>query len=168
MMPKLWIKTGIDDLFDKAMPDITPENMDFWQSKNPIRWVETSKDEAGNNIVTLFVGPEGDKVAYGMNSCIAAYAQNGCNIIVDYIAYKKEWFDDLEKKLKPFKTCYVALKIPLEVLEQREKERATSPVGHGRSHYFTVYGDKEYALTVDSSKQSAQEIAVQIKHLIEK
>jgi len=149
------------------MPDITPENMDFWQSKNAIRWIETSKDKMGNNVVTLFVGPQGQRVAYAMNSAIAAYAKNGCNVIVDYIAYKKEWFADLEEKLKPFKTYYVAVKIPLEVLEQREKARATSPVGHGRSHYFTVYGDKTYDLKVDSSKQSAQEIAKQIEQLID-
>jgi len=60
-MPNLWIKVGIDNLFDNVMPEITPENMSFWQSKNPIRWVETSKDDAENNIVTLFCWPAGGK-----------------------------------------------------------------------------------------------------------
>jgi len=167
-MPNLWIKVGIDNLFDNVMPEITPENMSFWQSKNPIRWVETSKDDAENNIVTLFVGQQGEKVAYAMNSAIAAYAKNGCNVIVDYIAYKKEWFDDLQEKLKDIKTFYIAVKIPLDVLERREVSRATSPKGHARSHYFTVYGDKKYDLTVNSEKNSAKEIAVQIKYFIEK
>jgi len=167
-MPNLWIKVGIDNLFDNVMPEITPENMSFWQSKNPIRWVETSKDDKENNIVTLFVGHQGEKVAYAMNSAIAAYAKNGCNVIVDYIAYKKEWFDDLHEKLKNIKTFYVAVEIPLEVLEQREASRATSPKGHARSHYFTVYGDKTYDLTVSSEKSSAKQIAEQIKQLIEK
>ena len=39
---KLWLKLGIDSLFDHPMPDITLENIEYWQSKNPIRWVETS------------------------------------------------------------------------------------------------------------------------------
>jgi len=168
MMPNLWIKTGIDDLFDRVMPEITPENLQFWRSKNQIRWVETTKDEDGNNVMTLFVGPQGERVAYAMNSAIADYAKNGCNVIVDYIAYKKEWFDDLERKLKPFKTYYVAVKIPLETLEQREKARATSPQGHARSHFFSVYLDKEYDLMVDSATNSAKEIAQQIKQLIAK
>lgn len=30
-----------------------------------------------------------------MNSAIAGYAQAGRNVIVDYIAYKKEWLDDM-------------------------------------------------------------------------
>lgn len=167
-MPQLWIKTGIDTLFDAPMPTITPENMSFWQSPNPIRWVQTSQDENSNNIITLFVGEQGEKVAYAMNSAIAAYAKNGCNVIVDYIAYKPEWFDDLQKKLKGIKTYYVAVEIPLEILEQREAARGTSPKGHARSHYFTVYGNKKYDLTVNSATHSAKEIAQQLKDLIEK
>ena len=168
MMPNLWVKVGIDNLFDNVMPDITPENMSFWQSSNPIRWVEESKDEAGNKIITLFVGKQGEKVVYAMNSAIAAYAQNGCNVIVDYIAYNQDWFKDLEKKLHGFKTYYVAVEISLEALEQREQARGTSPKGHARSHYFSVYGDKQYDLKVNSEKNNTQEIAQQLKQLIEK
>lgn len=168
MMPNLWVKVGIDNLFDNVMPDITPENMSFWQSSNPIRWVEESKDKAGNKIITLFVGKQGEKVVYAMNSAIAAYAQNGCNVIVDYIAYNQDWFKDLEKKLHSFKTYYVAVEISLEALEQREEARGTSPKGHARSHYFSVYGDKQYDLKVNSEKNNTQEIAQQLKQLIEK
>src|SRR5271154_2214541 len=91
MMPKLWVKVGIDNLFDMPMPDITNENMAHWQSENKIRWVENSKDSDGNPIITLLVGEDGQKVMHAMNSAIAAYARNGCNTIVDYIAYKQDW-----------------------------------------------------------------------------
>lgn len=168
MMPNLWVKVGIDNLFDSVMPDITPENMSFWQSQNPIRWVEESKDTEGNKIITLFTGPQGAKVAYAMNSAIAAYAKNGCNVIVDYIAYDHAWLKDLEKKCTDFKTYYVAVEIPLEVLEQRELARGTSPKGHARSHYFTVYGDKKYDLVVNSKSNTAQEIAQQLKQLVDR
>ncbi len=168
MMPNLWVKVGIDNLFDNVMPEITPENMSFWQSKNPIRWVENVKDAEGNPLVPLFVGPQGDKVAYAMNSAIADYAKNGCNVIVDYIAYSPKWFADLEQKCSSFTTYYVRVDIPLEVLEAREKARGTSPVGHARSHYFDVYGDKSYDLVVNTGSDSAQEIALQIQKMIEK
>lgn len=168
MMPNLWVKLGIDNLFDNPMPDITPENMNYWNSANPIRWVEQSKDKDGNNIITLHMGEQGEKVANAMNSAIAAYAQNGCNIIVDYIAYKPEWLKDLQEKIKKFKTYYIAVEIPLEVLEQREVARGTSPKGHARSHYFNVYGNVKYDLKVRSDKNNAAEIAKQIKDLIEK
>lgn len=167
MMPCLWIKVGIDSLFDAVMPDITLENIKYWQSENAIRWVEESKDDENKNIITLFVGRQGKRVAYGMNSAIAAYAENGCNIIVDYIAYDQDWLKDLEQKCQNFETYYVAVKLPLEVLEQREEQRGTSPKGHARSHYFDVYGDKKYDLVVDTSLYSAKKIAQQLKIMIE-
>lgn len=164
MMPNLWIKHGIDSLFDGPMPNITPENMDFWQTENPIRWVTTSKDNQNNSIITLHVGKQGQQVAYGMNSAIVAYAQSGCNIIVDYIAYQKEWADDLQAKLKEasITTYWVKITLPLSVLEQREAARATSPQGHARSHYNTVYHDISYDLELDTSKLTSQECAQKI------
>lgn len=168
MMPDLWLKLGIDNLFDGPMPDITLENLPYWQSKNSIRWVEESLDSEKNNVITLHVGDQGERVAYGMNSAIADYAKNGCNIIVDYIAYKQEWLKDLEKKLKNIKTYYVAVNIPLEILELRESSRGTSPKGHARSHYDSVFGDISYDLTVQSDKQTTFEIALQLKQLLKK
>ncbi len=168
MMPNLWVKAGIDNLFDSVMPDITPENISFWQSKNVIRWVEESKNTDDNKIITLFVGPQGEKVAYAMNSAIAGYAKNGCNVIVDYIAYDQAWLKDLERKCSEFTTYYVAVEIPLGALEQREEARGTSPKGHARSHYFSVYGDKKYDLIVNSGTNSAAQIALELKQLIER
>jgi chloramphenicol 3-O-phosphotransferase len=168
MMPNLWIKLGIDNLFNAPMPDITAENLNYWQSPNPIRWVEKTQDQEGNNVITLFLGDQGEKVAYGMNSAIAEYAKSGCNVIVDYIAYHHTWFDDLKKNCSGIKTYYVAVDIPLDILEQREAARGTSPKGHARSHYFTVYGDYLYDLRVDSSKNSPLHTAQEIKEMIER
>lgn len=161
-MPKLWVKTGIDSLFDMPMPDITPENLEVWQSPNPIRWVESEKDEKGNPTITLKVGKEGERVAYAMNSAIAAYAKNGCNVIVDYIAYEKAWMDHLEEELSGIQTYWVAVRVSLETLEKREAERGTSPVGHARSHYHTVYGERQYDIEVSSEDNSPVEIANKI------
>jgi chloramphenicol 3-O phosphotransferase len=166
MMPNLWVKVGIDNLFDKPMPDITLENLSFWQSENPIRWVTMSKDSDENNIMTLFTGEHGDKVAYAMNSAIAEYAKNGCNVIVDYIAYKQEWLHDLQNKLANIKTCWVKVEIPLSTIEEREVARATSPKGHARSHYDTVHWDLAYDLKVNSGNESAKVIAQQIKDFL--
>lgn len=168
MMPNVWIRVGIDSLFDAVMPEITPDNLSFWQSKNNLRWVEESKDKENNNIITLHIGREGMKIVYAMNSAIAAYAKSGCNVIVDYIAYEQAWLHDLEARLKNIQTYYVAVKIPLERLEKREEARGTSPKGHARSHYYSVYGNRKYDLTVNSENSTAAEIAQQLKQLITK
>lgn len=163
MMPNLWIKLGIDNLFDQPMPNITSDNLPFWQSENTIRWVESTQDGDAKPIITLFVGSDGEKVAYAMNSAIAAYAKSGCNVIVDYIAYKKEWVDDLKAKLNVIDTFWVKVNLPLSLLEERETARGTSPKGHGRSHYDIVHWDIAYDLEVDPSNKSALEIAQEIK-----
>ena len=163
MMPHQWIKLGIDNLFDQPMPNITLDNLAFWQTPNAIRWVETTQDAEQNSVITLFIGAEGEKVAYGMNSAIAAYAQEGCNIIVDYIAYKKEWVDDLREKLKNIPTYWVKVAIPLAVLEEREVARGTSSKGHARSHYDSVHWDIHYDFEVDSAVDSSGVIAQKIK-----
>ncbi|HEX2977828.1 MAG TPA: hypothetical protein VHO47_01770 [Candidatus Babeliales bacterium] len=165
MMPNLWIKLGIDNLFDSPMPEINLKNITFWQSQNPIRWVESSKDHEGNPVISLFTGPEGEKVAYGMNSAIAAYANNGCNIIVDYIAYKKEWLDDLQEKLQNAQTYWIKIAAPLNTLEERETARGTSPRGHARSHYDYIYWDLTYTIEVNSENENPQSIAIKIKEL---
>jgi chloramphenicol 3-O-phosphotransferase len=167
MLPTLWIKVGIDNLFDKPMPDVSLEELERWQTPNSIRWVNNSKDAQGNNIMALHVGSDGLKIVHGMNSSIAAYAKAGCNVIVDYIAYKPKWLDDLQNKLADLKTYYVAIRIPLATLEEREKARATSPVGHSRSHYDTVYGNIKYDFELDSGKYQSKELAQQLKRFIE-
>lgn len=166
MMPNLWIKLGIDNLFDKPMPDITLENLQYWQKTNLIRWVETTSDSSQNPVITLYVGEQGERVAHGMHGAIAAYAKSGCNVIVDYIAYQKAWVDNLRDELKDIKTYWVKVNIPLSILEQREAARGTSPKGHARSHYDTVYWDIKYDFEVDSSIDSAAVIAAQIKNNI--
>ncbi len=168
MMPNLWIKVGIDNLFDQPTPDITAENMHFWQKENTIMWVKKTKDKDDSPIFTLFIGADGDKVAYGMNSAIAGYAQAGNNVIVDYIAYKKEWIDDLQKKLKNINTIWVKITIPLNILEEHEATRKTSPVGHARSHYKYVHWNIQYKLELNSHTYDAATLAKQLKDYCEK
>ena len=88
------------------------------------------------------------------------------NIIVDYIAYKKEWIDDLQQQLKDIKTYWIKVALPLEVIEAREAARGTSPKGHARSHYDSVYWNIAYDLEVNSGQNSALEIAEKIKEFI--
>ena len=147
-----WIKVGIDN--------------HLWQSPNNLRWIENTIDKDGNPVMKLLVGPDGDKIAHGMNSAIAAYAQAGSNVIVDYIAYKEEWADDLENKLSGINHYWVKVDISLATLEAREKARATSPVGHSRSHYDTVHNGITYDFVVNSEKNTAAQIAQEIEKFL--
>ena len=167
MLPNLWVKIGIDNFLVGVIPEINIDKMEFWQTPNSILYTQESIDTNGKKIITLHLGVQGEKVMFAMNSAIAEYAKAGCNVIVDYIAYKQEYLKDLEEKLKDINSYFIAVKIPLQTLEIREAVRKTSPVGHSRSHYFSVYGEKKYDLEVNSESNSAIEIAQQIKNFIE-
>ena len=164
-----FLRLGIDDLFDKILPDyyglgeIHPKG-NFLEKD--IRWVETIAVE-GKEAVKLHVGPLGRKVIAGMHQTLAAYAEVGNNIIVDYILYDQEWFPELVKALESVKVYYVGLQYPLEVLEQREKQRANSPVGHSRSHYKQVHHYSKYDLVLNDYNLSPEKLAEIIANYIE-
>ena len=178
---KMFITVGIDTFFDALLP--TPDLTDFQKTKKLeqftpdgtlIRSVVHEKDKDGNVIVPLTIGPAGKKVIYGMHKAIAAYAEAGNNVIVDYILYDKSWIGYLKKTLGNYWTFFppqvymIGFKLPLDEIEKREKARKTSPVGHARSHYFTVHEGMKYDLEFTDPHLTAEQIADQILFFIEK
>ena len=165
-----WIKIGIDNFFVGVLSnyyifgEYKPQNPNY-------KIIEgiASEDELKNPIFTLKIGPAGEKIIEGMNHAIKSYADAGNNIIVDYIAYNPVWLENLVKLLKDHKVIVVSVTLPLEILEQREASRATSPRGHARSHYETVHKHNiPYNLNVDTSKVIAEEAAESISKLVGK
>ena len=98
LLPELWIKVGVKNLFDEVLPDV---------SNTDIGSEQKQKDASSRNC-DYYANGEDDltEVAYGMNAAIAAYARAGCNVMVDYVAYKKEWVDDLQAQLAGYNVWY--------------------------------------------------------------
>lgn len=136
------------------------------ESKVLIRAGISTEDKEGNPLLILKVGPAGRDVIYGMHKAIRGYADAGCNVVVDYILYEDVWLMDLVNELKNYIVYFVKVQIPLETLEAREVARATSPKGHARSHYSSVYGPNIYDLVVDSGKDSADVIVANIYNFV--
>ena len=162
---QLWLGMGLDNLFvgvipQKYMSENTPETHQLMQGIQSV-------DEQGNKIFTLQLGPDGEKVRNGMHRAIAAYTRAGNNVIVDYINYDASWLEDLKKSLAGLQVIYVGVKAPLEVIEQREKQRGTSPEGHARSHYFTVHEGFTYDLVIEGDKVAPDEGAEKIVEFLE-
>lgn len=162
----MYITIGIDNFFDALLP--APDLTEFEKTKTLqqfthdgilIRSVTQERDEDGNVLVPLKIGPAGQKVIYGMHKAIAAYASCGNNIIVDYILYDVRWVEYLKFYLKDYTVYMIGFKLPLEAIEEREKARKTSPVGHARSHYFSVHNGMQYDLEFSDPAISAEKIA---------
>lgn len=170
-----FLKAGIDNFFDALLPvpDLssfaeTGELAQYTSDGVLIRKVQITKDQEGFPIVPLEVGPAGDKVISGMHYAIAAYAKRGNNVVVDYILYRPDWLCDLTNALKDYKVYMIGINVPLAVLEERERKRGTSPVGHARSHYKQVHENMIYDLELDVSNLTPEQSAQKIKEFIEK
>ena len=153
-----WLGTGIDHLYVGVIPPIW---LDDKPEHHSIMTIATT-EEKGFPVVTAIFGPEGQRVVKGMHRAIAAYAHVGNNVIVDYIKYDDAWFKDIQEVLNGVKVVWVGVNAPLEVIENREKERGTSPRGHARSHYDTVHRGIKYDLEIDTDKVTSDEAAEEI------
>lgn len=135
--------------------------------RHEVLWGEASSDGSGAPLFTLRMGPKGRRLVSGMHHAVAAFAERGSSVIVDYILYEPEWLDELSERLRPLVAYFVGVRIPLEILEARERQRGTSPAGHARSHYHQVHAHGIYDLEVDSSTASAEACAATIADYVD-
>ncbi len=171
LFSKPYLGIGLDTFFVGILPQrfVIGPRLENDVAQEMVMQGLPSVSETGHRLFTLSVGPLGDCVMRGMHHALAAYAKEGNNLIVDYIAYKKEWIPDLVNALKGVTVYLVGVDCPLDILEEREKARGRAFVeGHARSHYTSVHQnmDNIYDLRVDTGATSAQELAIKIYDFI--
>lgn len=155
-----FLAMGLDSMFCAMLPQryFTGQQPD----ERDVCWGESSLDSDGSPVFTLRLGPKGRRIFLGMHGAIAAFARAGCSVIVDYILYMPDLLPELVAALDGIQAYFVGVRIPLAVLEDREKARATSPLGHARSHYTTVHAHGGYDLEVDTSTMTPDACAAAI------
>jgi chloramphenicol 3-O phosphotransferase len=160
-----WLSIGLDNFFVGVIPskfylEDSPEHRKVMQGV-------ASFDKDNKPVFTLTLGEQGQRIMQGMHRSIAAYARMGNNVIVDYIMYDPAWRKDFEEIFKGIKVLWVGVKAPLSVIEEREKKRGTSPLGHARSHYDTVHRGIKYDLELDTVSQRPEAAARAIGVLVD-
>jgi len=103
------------------------------------------------------------KAISGMHHCIAALAAAGNNVIVDTVLVNLDNLAECVFILAHFRVTFVGVFCPLAELERRERERDDRAVGMARSQFTQVHAYQIDDLEVDTSLESAQEIAAKIK-----
>jgi chloramphenicol 3-O phosphotransferase len=159
-----YMAMGIDSILVAMLP--TRYFIGAAPDREEVLYGVASTDESGSPVFTLRFGPKGQRVMAGMHAAVAAFAEHGNNIIVDYILYEREWLPDLANALRSVNAYFVGVRIPLDVLEERERQRATSPRGHARSHHAIVHAHELYDVEVDTSRSSPEECAAQISEFV--
>lgn len=107
-------------------------------------------------------GPVGWQLFSGMHHAIAAAASRGNNILADHVFVEKAWVDECAALFANMNAYLIGLQCPLEVLEQREKDRKDRTLGQARLQYEVIHKYTQYDLELDTSKLTIEECAEQV------
>lgn len=108
-------------------------------------------------------GPVGWSLFSGMHHAIAAAASRGNNILADHVFVEKAWVDECAALFAEMDAYLIGLTCPLEVLEQRERDRKDRTLGQAKMQYDVIHKFTEYDLELDTSRVTTEECAEQVK-----
>lgn len=104
----------------------------------------------------LHAGPVGLSLFSGMHHAIAAAASRGNNVIADHALVEKAWVDECASLFAGMNAYLIGLYCPLEVLEQREKDRKDRTLGQARLQFDVIHKYTKYDLELDTSKLTTE------------
>lgn len=120
--------------------------------------------ESGKPSIEITTGPAAARVFRGMRHAIAAMAAAGNNLIVDDVMLDGDAAEYAEL-LRGFDVRWVGVFAPLDILEERERQRGDRSIGLARWQFDRVHKGVAYDLEVDTSQTSAADCAQKIKQV---
>ncbi|WP_070971180.1 phosphotransferase-like protein [Vibrio sonorensis] len=81
---------------------------------------QISEKDMGNQALMAEAFPN---IVKGFHASAAATARAGNKLVVDYVLQDQVWLEDCVNAFKGLDVLFVGVHCPLEILEQREKER---------------------------------------------
>ena len=107
-------------------------------------------------------GPLGLILFSGMHHAIAAAAKRGNNIIADHVFVEKAWVDECANLFADMNAYLIGIQCPLEILEQRERDRKDRTLGQARAQFDVIHKYTKYDLELDTSKLTTDECVEKI------
>lgn len=107
-------------------------------------------------------GPVGLTLFSGMHHAIAAAASRGNNIVADHVFVEKAWVDECADLFADMNAYLIGVHCPLEILEQRERDRKDRTLGQARAQFEVIHKYTKYDLEVDTSLLSPTECAEKV------
>lgn len=140
----------------------------FWmlheRYRNTSQWTEVMKYAYSEDGTISEIHPTayGNHFISGMHHAIYEMAQQGVNVIADHVFHERAWLNECVRLFHELNAYLVAVRCPLAVLEEREKERKTRTLGQARAMFEIVHAHGVYDFEVDTSLCPAEECAQQI------
>jgi chloramphenicol 3-O phosphotransferase len=137
---------------------------------NPPLWNEvfryTWPPDGSPQGLRIDAGPLGHQLITGLHQAIAALARAGNNLVVDHVLLERAWVQECAEVLADLPALFVGVICPLEVVEQRERDRQDRTLGQARAQFERVHAHGIYDLTVDTSQMSPEACAALIQQHI--
>jgi len=152
-----YLLMGID-LFWFTMP----EKQINLQTAEPhyYSWVE--EYDEGQPYFRIMPGPILDKMMLARYRAMAAYLDQGLNLIADEVIWKREWLEEGLRVLKPYEVWFIGVYCDVRTLGHREIMRGDRIAGWGRGSQIYTHRDTTYDITVDTSTTGSSDHARKI------
>jgi chloramphenicol 3-O phosphotransferase len=147
--------------------DVFMEMMPPGTFGDPQGYTFETTDQDGKPVTAVTSGPLLETTMRGMRFAVAAMADAGNDLIVDEVMWDPAVLTDYRTRLAPYDFHVIGLRAPLEVIEQRERQRGDRDLGLARWQYDKVHGGMTYDLELDTSAATPDELAARIKQAFE-
>ncbi len=98
----------------------------------------------------------------GLHRTVAALAQAGNNVLVDHLLQEERSLQECVERWAGCDVLFVGVKCPLEIVEQRERERGDRNIGTARYQIERVHRHDLYDLEIDTSLLNVEECVARI------
>ncbi len=111
-------------------------------------------------------GVMGHRLASGMHQTIAVLSRSGLNVLADHVLVEPAWVQECAELLADLPAYLMGIRCPLEVVEQRERERRDRTLGQARAQIERVHTHGLYDFEVDTSTTSVEDCAERIANYL--
>jgi chloramphenicol 3-O phosphotransferase len=136
-----WVRLGIDvfwSAIDERWMEFGP------RAQEGFHWVEH------DGSFEIVGGPVGQRLAAATRASVGATARKGLNVIADDVLIVPAWLDAWAEALAGLDTLFVGVHAPLEVLEERERDRRNRILGEARGQHSVIHSGIAYDVEVDT------------------
>lgn len=103
-----------------------------------------------------------EPVVHGFHRSLVALLDAGNSLIVDHVLRNPKWLAECIQLLAGYSVLFVGVHCPIEVLNERERERGDRDPGLAGRHLRTVHSHGAYDVEVDTSTLSVNECVERI------
>lgn len=121
---------------------------------------------APDSSIRIEMGPVAKRLSHVKHKALKAFLEEGFSVIVDELLLNEEEFQEYIHAFYEDRVLFVAVKPPLEVVEERERARGDRVIGLARSYQERTHQGKTYDLLLDSASTTPEQAAQRILHLL--